>query len=176
MLSIPSCLSCKSIGAVCPCRCTRLITHASTSCGAMQPYRRLPGALKWLFRVSPISYVIGALLGQGTLVDFSGNTTIYSPVPFSAAGHQEISCSEIEYVRLSPPSGSTCGTYLQRFIADAGGYLLNPDATDDCQFCSTRTSDQFLWEKFYIKYTWRWWYLGVVCGYCLFNVSKHNFP
>jgi len=42
------------------------------------------------------------------------------------------------------------GPYMSR----AGGYLANPDAATVCQFCSFRTTDEFL--DLSIKYSNRW--------------------
>jgi ATP-binding cassette subfamily G (WHITE) protein 2 (SNQ2) len=87
-----------------------------------------------------------------------------------AIGNSEITCSAVEYVTLNPPSGQTCGSYLQPFISTVGGYLQNSDATTACQFCSTRTTDEFLGTRFNITYASRWWHLGVFAAYIVFNV------
>lgn len=88
-----------------------------------------------------------------------------------AVGHSNITCSSVEYVTLNPPSGATCGSYMQKYISVVGGYLENSGATSDCNFCSTRTTDEFLVRNFNIEYSSHWWHLGVFCAYILFNVS-----
>jgi ABC-type multidrug transport system permease subunit len=87
-----------------------------------------------------------------------------------AVGDQEIGCSVVEFVTLNPPSGTTCASYLTTYIERAGGYLANPGATSACHFCTSRTSDEYLWNKFHIKYHNHWWHLGVFCGFVIFNV------
>jgi len=60
---------------------------------------------------------------------------------------------------------------MQNYITNAGGYLTNPDATSDCQFCSVRTTDQFLGPSFNIAYSHHWRNLGFLMAFILFNVS-----
>jgi len=60
---------------------------------------------------------------------------------------------------------------MQNYISNAGGYLTNPDATSSCQFCSSRTTDQFLGPSFNIQYSHHWRNVGFLAAYILFNVS-----
>jgi len=94
-----------------------------------------------------------------------------TPRSFPAIGRQNITCSPVELVTLNPPSGHTCGQYMQNFIAFAGGYLTNPAATKGCEFCSVRTTDQFLESNFNIFYHNRWRDLGIMLAFIVFNVS-----
>ncbi|KXN88770.1 Brefeldin A resistance protein [Leucoagaricus sp. SymC.cos] len=118
--------------------------------GVMQPFRQL-GWWKWMYRLSPYTYLIEGLLGQ-------------------AIGHQSIQCSTVEYVQLNPPIGMTCAQYLDPFISSSGGYLTNPNATTACNFCSMSTSDQFLASGFNIFYDHTWRNFGLMMAYTAFNV------
>jgi ATP-binding cassette subfamily G (WHITE) protein 2 (SNQ2) len=109
-----------------------------------------------MYRLSPYTYLVEGLLGQ-------------------AIGRQEINCSPVEFVSVTPPTGLTCGEYLNPFMSRAGGYLANPDATSACQFCSTRTTDQFLEGNFNIFYDHRWRNVGLMFVFCAFNVSRISF-
>ena len=75
---------------------------------------------------------------------------------------------------MPPPSGQTCGQYLNSFISTVGGYTTNPDATDVCNYCSARTTDQFLGGSFNIFYSERWRNFGLMWAYLAFNVSSHR--
>ena len=90
---------------------------------------------------------------------------------FVAVGNQEISCASKELATLDPPSGFSCGSYLQNFIAQNGGYLANADATSGCQYCSFRTTNAWLQTSFNIRYSHRWRNVGIFCAFILFNVS-----
>jgi len=121
-----------------------------------------------MYRLSPYTYLIEGLLGQG---DYSPITIFYvlmiSP---TALGHQTIRCSDVELVQLNPPNGLSCAQYLNPFISSAGGYLVNPNATTACSFCSMSTADQFLASGFNIFYDHAWRNFGLMFAYIVFNV------
>jgi hypothetical protein len=58
------------------------------------------------------------------------------------------------------------------FISSAGGYLNNPDALTNCEFCGIKSSDQFLAFTFNIFYDNRWKDIGAIVGFIGFNVSR----
>ncbi|KZV90437.1 pleiotropic drug resistance ABC transporter [Exidia glandulosa HHB12029] len=127
-----------------------LFSFVLTFDGVLQPYRQL-GWWKWMYRISPYTYLIEALYGQ-------------------AIGHQQINCSAVELVTLNPPSGQKCGDYLKAYIGRAGGYVVNGEATSACQFCSTRTTDEFMENNFNIFYHHHWRNLGIVLGFVCLNI------
>lgn len=88
-----------------------------------------------------------------------------------AVGRQSVSCAEVEFVTLQPPSGQTCDNYMAKYISAAGGYLRNPNDTSNCQFCSVATTDQFLEANFNIYYSHHWRDFGFMMAFILFNVS-----
>ncbi|KAJ6624079.1 ABC-2 type transporter-domain-containing protein [Mycena sp. CBHHK59/15] len=114
-----------------------LFSFVLTFNGVLQPFRQL-GWWKWMYHVSPFTYLTEGLLGQ-------------------ACEHE-------------PPSGQTCGQYLATYIANAGGYLTNPDASSACEFCSTATTDQFLGASFNIFYSHHWRDAGLMFAYIGFNI------
>ncbi|KDQ56556.1 hypothetical protein JAAARDRAFT_179141 [Jaapia argillacea MUCL 33604] len=120
-------------------------------CGVLQPFREMRW-WKWMYHVSPYTYHLEAIIGQ-------------------AVGKTEVNCRSVEYVTVSPPSGLSCAKYMQPYISMAGGYLANPDTTSNCQFCSTRTSDQFLAASFNIYYHHHWRNAGVMFVYIAFNIA-----
>lgn len=52
----------------------------------------------------------------------------------------------------------------------AGGYLTNPDASDDCRYCYAATTDAFL-KSVNIRYDTRWRNIGILVVFVGFNVS-----
>ncbi|KAF8329222.1 pleiotropic drug resistance ABC transporter [Amanita rubescens] len=118
--------------------------------GVLEPFRQLKW-WSWMYRLSPYTYLIEGLLGQ-------------------AIGHQEVNCSSVEFVTINPPSGLTCRQYMDRYISFAGGYLANPNAASSCQFCSIRTTDQFLATNFNIFYSHHWRNFGFMIAYVAFNI------
>ncbi len=55
------------------------------------------------------------------------------------------------------------------YISLAGGYLNNPDATSDCQFCAIQSTDVFL-ANFNMSLDNAWRDFGVMMIYCVFNI------
>jgi ATP-binding cassette subfamily G (WHITE) protein 2 (SNQ2) len=134
----------------------------------MQPYMHL-GWWKWMYRTSPWTYLLEGFVGQGIyrsrIVDSRS-----IPTALSALGHSQITCAPVEYVTIKPPQTQTCQQYLSEFISTAGGYVMNPSDNDNCQFCSYRTSDEFLQSNSNIFWSHHWRNLGFMWIYIGFNV------
>ncbi|KAG1782156.1 P-loop containing nucleoside triphosphate hydrolase protein [Suillus placidus] len=118
--------------------------------GVIQPFFEL-NWWKWMYRASPFMYIVEGVLGQ-------------------AIGSQAIICSSTELVSVNPPNGLTCGMYMDPFIEFAGGYLTNPGAAEGCQYCPYKTTDQYMYSRFNIKYSDHWRDLGIIFGFVAFNI------
>ena len=115
----------------------------------------LPGFWKFMYRVSPFTYLISTLVSTGL-----GNTAV--------------TCSPLEIITLDTPSGETCRQYLVAFMEIAGGNLLNPDATQQCQYCSIATTTPLL-ASLGSLYSDRWRDLGYLWVYVCFNAGAALF-
>ncbi|KAF2210009.1 hypothetical protein CERZMDRAFT_100060 [Cercospora zeae-maydis SCOH1-5] len=111
-------------------------------CGVMQPARLLPGFWMFMYRVSPMTYLISAIA-----------TTMLHQRP--------IVCSKSEINVFQPPANQTCGEYLSEYLKTASGVLQNPQATRDYQYLSGAG----------IKYGNRWRDFGLVWIYILASVG-----
>lgn len=121
-------------------------------CGVLATPTQLPGFWIFMYRLSPFTYLVSAVLSTG----LSGNKAV---------------CSKAEYLNLAPAvAGQTCSDYLTPFANATGGYLLNPDATSDCQYCLISTTDQFLAEVD-IHFADRWRNFGILFAYVVFNLA-----
>ncbi|KAG2347847.1 pleiotropic drug resistance ABC transporter [Suillus weaverae] len=129
---------------------TTLIIFVLIFDGVIQPFMEL-NWWKWMYRVSPFTYIIEGLLGQ-------------------AIGGEAISCSYTELVSVNPPKGLTCDKYMGSFMQFAGGYLTNPEAAESCQYCPYATTDQYMLSRFNIAYSNHWRNLGIVFGFVTFNI------
>ncbi|KAJ4413752.1 Multidrug resistance protein [Gnomoniopsis sp. IMI 355080] len=103
----------------------------------------------WMYRVNPFTYLVEGLLGTGL-------------------AHASIHCADNEFLHLMPPAGQTCGQYLQEYISQAGGYLVNPADTMNCSFCTTNKTDDVL-AGVHVDFGHRWRDLGILFAYILFN-------
>ena len=122
-----------------------------------------------MYYVSPFTYVVDGLLGQGevphrTLLPERNADLL------PALGNQLITCTSTELVTIQPPSGMSCSAYMDPYIAFAGGYLSDPNATAACAFCPYRTTDAYLQFRFNVSYGHHWRDLGVLLGVAGFNV------
>ncbi|RKK78115.1 ATP-binding cassette transporter CGR1 [Fusarium oxysporum] len=119
--------------------------------GVFQTLIALPGFWIFMYRVSPMTYLVGGVAVSG----LSGDAII---------------CSQAELAVFQPPAGETCGAYMQPYLEQAApGTLLNPDATASCSYCPLGYADQVLARSgMYYDERWRDWGLGFI--YIAFNI------
>ncbi|OAA59858.1 ABC transporter [Niveomyces insectorum RCEF 264] len=122
-------------------------------CGVMVPPTALPGFWMFMYRVSPLTYLIGGLLATGV-------------------ARHDVQCSPLELLTFLPPANTTCGQYLTPFMQLAGGTLANTDAVRPaaCQFCALATTDAYL-ASVGIAYADRWRNFGLMWAYVAFNLA-----
>lgn len=104
-----------------------------------------------MYRVSPLTYVVGGIAATGL-------------------HGRPVACSPRELSVFNPPAGVTCGAYLERFLADAAGQLLNPRATTQCQYCIWTYADQPL-SISGVSWSARWRNFGIGWAYVAFNLA-----
>ncbi|TIB07969.1 hypothetical protein E3P92_03903 [Wallemia ichthyophaga] len=106
--------------------------------------------------------------------------TVYYLNPFTyyldgvigaTASNVSVNCSERELATFQPPPGSgTCGSYAESFVRSSGGYLVDPTATTNCQYCPMSDSSAFLNQKHvFTGEGWPWGYFGIFTLFVLFN-------
>jgi len=94
---------------------------------------------------------------------------LVSAVASTGLSGRQVTCSTNELAIMQPPSGQTCGQYLQSYADTAMGAIYNPSATSDCEFCSVQNADQFL-ASVAISYSTRWRDYGIGFAYIVFNI------
>ena len=119
--------------------------------GVFQPPEALPGFWIFMYRVSPLTYLVSGIISSG----LSG---------------RPVRCAQNELAVMQPPSGQTCGQYLQRYAQAAGGAIYNPESTSNCEYCPLSVADQLLAQS-KITYSTRWRNFGL-----MFAVSTHQPP
>jgi ABC-type multidrug transport system permease subunit len=126
-----------------------LYAMSLTFCGVLQSPSALPGFWIFMYRVSPFTYWVSAMVS--TLVH-----------------DREITCSSAELAIFDPPSGQTCGQYLGEYINLAGGQLLDWNVTSDCRYCAVQKADQYIAGS-QINFSDRWRNFGIVWAYIALN-------
>jgi ATP-binding cassette, subfamily G (WHITE), member 2, SNQ2 len=119
--------------------------------GVVRPYAQLPVFWRyWMYYVNPSTYWIGGVLAA-TLKD----------IP--------VRCAESETAGFNPPPGQTCAEYAGDFAARVGGYLLDPNANQNCMYCAYSSGDQFL-ASLNIRREDKWRDFGIFLAFCVSNI------
>ena len=102
-----------------------LYTFIVAFSGVVQPVDVMPGFWTFMNKASPYTYYI-----QNLVSSFLHN--------------RKIVCSDDELSKFNPPSGETCQQYLSEFLSRNPGYLVNENATSNCEYCLYSNADQYL--------------------------------
>ncbi|KAL4934904.1 hypothetical protein BDV06DRAFT_144677 [Aspergillus oleicola] len=119
-------------------------------CGVLASPEVLPGFWIFMYRVSPFTYLVSAMLSTGV-----SGTDAY--------------CEQVEFLTLVPPENSTCYQYMEPYMSLMGGYLQNPNATSDCTFCQISSTDTFLLQVS-SNFNDAWRNFGLMWVYIVFNI------
>lgn len=105
-----------------------------------------------MYRVSPQTYLMNGLATAGL-----SNT--------------KVTCSSIESLHIDslPPGRSSCGEYLGAYAEVAKGYVVNPNATANCQYCPLSETNDLL-ATFEMAKDSVWRNVGLVAVYVVFNI------
>lgn len=118
-------------------------------CGVLATPQSLPGFWIFMYRVSPFTYIVEGMLSIGL-------------------ANQEITCAQNEYVKFLPPGDQTCAAYMEPYISQVGGYLQDPNATAECNYCTYSSTNVFL-SAVSAKYSHVWRDYGILWAYIIFN-------
>ncbi len=118
-------------------------------CGVLASPSVFPRFWIFMYRVSPFTYLVDAMLSVGI-----ANT--------------DVVCAANELRHFLPPPNTTCGEYMSTFIAAAKGYLIDPAATDSCGYCALSSTNQFL-SMLGSSYDNRWRNFGIMWAFIIFN-------
>lgn len=110
----------------------------------------LPRFWIFMYRVNPFTYVIEGFLG-------------------TSLANAPMTCDPTEYIEFKAPQGSTCGTYLEQYIATTGGFLDDSDSPD-CRYCPVSSTNDFL-SSINVSFSNRWRDFGIMWAYCIFNIA-----
>lgn len=120
-------------------------------CGVLASPDQMPRFWIFLYRASPLSYFVSAVLSTGL-------------------ANVNVTCASNEFTTFSTPSGRTCGEYMAEYVSVAGGYLLSSNSTSDCQYCKMKETNVYL-ETVKAEYSVRWRNVGIMWAYVVFNIA-----
>ena len=119
-------------------------------CGVLISPEAMPGFWVFMYRVSPLTYVVQGMMSTGL-------------------ANNGLQCSSKELLRFEPTSGNTCGEYMSDYISQAGGYLVDSYATSECEYCTMNSTNDWL-ATFNAYYSERWRNWGIFLCYIAFNM------
>jgi ABC-type multidrug transport system permease subunit len=104
-----------------------LLTISMTFCGVIATKDFMPGFWVFLYRCNPFTYLTAAMMTVGV-------------------GDSRVRCAPNEILHFPPeyPGTQKCKDYMGAYMAVAGGYLLNPEDTDNCAFCILDKTNAYL--------------------------------
>lgn len=120
-------------------------------CGVLASPAALPGFWIFMYRVSPFTYLVEAMLS-------------------TAVANTNVVCAANEYLHFNPPDGQTCAQFMGPYIQAAGGYLQEPDATMNCSFCQLDNTNTFL-GAVSVNPNNAWRDYGIMWVYIIFNIA-----
>ncbi|KAE8394416.1 ABC-2 type transporter-domain-containing protein [Aspergillus alliaceus] len=110
----------------------------------------LPGFWSFMYYLSPATYLVSGVMSTS----LSGS---------------KVTCATNELLHIRPLKNMTCGEYMSEFISHAGGYLLDSNATGQCEYCTLASTDEYL-AGFNIDFKDRWRNFGLLWVYVAFNI------
>lgn len=127
-----------------------------TFCGVLVSPTALPGFWIFMYRVVPFTYLMNGMAVAG----LKGS---------------RIACSGAELLQIDLPkavvdAGTTCGAYMESYVQMAGGYVANPGALSECQFCPVSETNEIL-KSFGMRLEDPWRNAGLMVVYIVFNIS-----
>lgn len=128
-----------------------MFTLTLVFCGVLSTPEQFPRFWIFLYRLSPFTYLVDGMLATGL-------------------ANQEVRCADNEYVQFQPSAGLTCGQYIAPYQQQAGGYLLDDNATSNCQFCALDNTNTFL-AAVSSSYDTRWRNYGILWAFIIFNIA-----
>lgn len=128
-----------------------LLTMCLTFCGVLASSEQMPRFWIFMYRCNPLTYLVSSILSTGL-----ANATVR--------------CASQEYLKFEPFSGQTCGQYMGPYIQYAHGYLVDENATENCQYCVSSSTNQFL-SSIGASYDHVGRDIGIFIAFIVFNMA-----
>lgn len=128
-----------------------MFTLSLIFCGILSAPEALPRFWIFMYRVSPMTYLVDGLLS-------------------SALANTGVTCADNEFLNFDPMFNSNCFEYMKVHMDKHGGYLLDDNATSNCQFCPISETNQYL-KTVGSNYADRWRNFGLIWVYIIFNIG-----
>lgn len=132
-----------------------LLSFCIAFCGVVQPPKLMPLFWTFMWKVLPYTYFIQSFM-------------------LLSVHNLKVHCKASEFAIIQPPSGQTCQSYLGPLTKAVGGYINNPLASSNCQYCLYSTGDDYL-ASIETKFSYLWRNFGFMWVYIGFNICAMLF-
>ncbi|KAF5117946.1 hypothetical protein DV454_000839 [Geotrichum candidum] len=119
-------------------------------CGVMVTPEAMPGFWIFMYRVSPLTYIVQGLLSTGV-------------------EGAKITCSPREILTILSPDGMSCKEFLGPYAEATFGNILTPNSTTSCNYCSMTSSTPFL-ISVHALVSQAWRNFGIIIAFTAINV------
>ncbi|KAJ5972824.1 CDR ABC transporter [Penicillium vulpinum] len=120
--------------------------------GIVRPYADYPVFWKyWMYYVNPMTWWLRGVLS-------------------AVLPEVKIECASLEATHFNPPPGKTCAAYAGDFVNSIAkaGYLVNPRATADCQYCPYTDGEQYM-ANLNVHVEDKWHCFGIFLAFVIIN-------
>ncbi|PNH50444.1 hypothetical protein VD0003_g6719 [Verticillium dahliae] len=118
-------------------------------CGVVVPYARIQAFWRyWLYYLNPFTYLMGALL---------------QPVIWDV----EVECKASELTHIDLPQNTTCGEYMDEFLAINAGYVTDITNETSCAYCPYSTGADYLRTMNINGKYYGWRDVGITALFCI---------
>lgn len=84
--------------------------------------------------------------------------------------HLPVICNDRDLLKFNAPPNQTCGEYLANFFSNgAPGYVVDPNALGECQYCTYESGKQYYTLMFNWDAANKWRDFGIIVCYFAFN-------
>ncbi|KAL9944680.1 hypothetical protein ACHAP6_007539 [Verticillium nonalfalfae] len=118
-------------------------------CGVVVPYARIQAFWRyWLYYLDPFTYLMGALL---------------QPVIWDV----EVECKASELTHIDLPQNTTCGEYMDDFLAINAVYVTDITNQTRCAYCPYSTGADYLRTMNINEKYYGWRDVGITALFCI---------
>ncbi|KAL4898573.1 ABC-2 type transporter-domain-containing protein [Aspergillus ambiguus] len=120
--------------------------------GIVRPYKDYPVFWKyWMYYVNPVTWWLRGVI-----------SSVFPSV--------QIECASQEATHFNPPPGQTCQEYAGNFVSNIAGvgYLINGDATSDCQYCPYSNGSEYM-KTLNVHDGDKWRCFGIFLAFVIIN-------
>ncbi|OGE51153.1 hypothetical protein PENARI_c014G01283 [Penicillium arizonense] len=120
--------------------------------GIVRPYANYPVFWKyWMYYVNPTTWWLRGVL-----------SAVLPAV--------QVDCATQESTHFNPPPGQTCEAYAGDFVSQLAkvGYLVNPGATSDCQYCPYKDGSEYM-ANLNVHAGDKWRCFGIFLAFVIIN-------